>query len=69
MEYAIFIKHSEEGKWLQLGWKWYISPKKAMAAYKATPYPHSWDSFYSIKMVERTVIVSDKDLLDFVFEK
>jgi hypothetical protein len=62
MEYAIFIKWDKDQEWIQLSSKWYISPKKAIAAYKATPYPREWNEFYDIKIIERTISVIEKDI-------
>lgn len=62
MEYAIFIKWTEEGEWIQLSSRWYISPKKAIAAYRSTPYPTEWSRFYDVKIVERTVTVTERDI-------
>jgi len=62
MEYAIFIKWEKEQEWLQISSKWYISPKKAIAAYKSTPYPTEWNVFYDVKIVERIITVVEKDI-------
>lgn len=63
-EYAIFAKWKDwnNGEWFNLSNNWYISPKKAVAAYKSTPYPRDFNEFDEIKIVEREVIITERDL-------
>ena len=67
MKYAIFIKWEKGQEWIQLSSKWYISPKKAIAAYKDTSYPQEWNVFCDVKIVERTITVVERDIPREVF--
>jgi hypothetical protein len=60
-EYAIFAKW-EDGEWFNLSGGWYISPKKAVASYKAKAYSRDFNEYHAIKIVEREMIITDRDL-------
>ena len=53
-DFAIFGKLHGTENWRQFG-GWYISPKKAAAAYKNTPYPTNWNEFDAIQIMKRKI--------------
>jgi hypothetical protein len=69
-EYAIAVKnimtHLVTGEKTISDWVilagWYISPKKAVSSYKNSAYPRDWNSFADIKIVERELLITDRDL-------
>jgi len=65
-EYSIFYKQ-EDKDWTQWGskWgksKWYTTPNRAYAAVKESDYCLGLDEVREMKMVERTLTYTDKDI-------
>lgn len=60
-DYTLQIQREETSTPYTLG-KFYISPKKAIAAYLATPYARPLSEFYDVKIIEREMVITTKEI-------